>query len=340
MVLGKSLSDWPTADHHAAISSALSAMLENQHIVTALLQMSESDLPWSVPKSFRFETIIWPFHDGEPTPFDRLALKIRDDLRPGLWGPAQGFKLKFSAIALQLATRIQTLSREEWAYLGFNVASDVDLAILNRLHRDIRSGQTDVKEGIRHALRGSAINPASQWTRWSNNVAETLLEVMVVLNLTVGVAAWVKLGMRDWLTHPIVSTVFFAILPVWLLSIAYAIYAAPGRWWLAILSPAGQFLRRTPYLTSMGPWLNFAAIQLIWLVFSFPIALLTSGNLWRDLVEPIDLLPWDLLFLLLCCWFYKFKVLRVDAPALLLLKHPLGRKAAGLPPEPVTPDQK
>jgi hypothetical protein len=29
--------------------------------------------------------------------------------------------------------------------------------------------------------------------------------------------------------------------------------------------------------------------------------------------------------------------LRVDAPALLLLKHPLGRKALGLPPQTDTP---
>jgi hypothetical protein len=353
---------WTDQSDQVAISFALAAMIENEYIASDLQAVLGSQMGSYIGRAFVMDSIAWPFHEGESTAFDWLLLKVRDDITSELRGAMTsstghlditGFKAVFPAIALVLVTRNEKLSREQWSVLGFKVASDLDLTVLTRIHGDLRAAPAGVKEGIRRAIRGSAIKEASKIVRVLRRPCEVLLSLLTAFNEFIAVLFFAgflfverteAIKATDILGVGLVGGIF----AVWIASVIYALRVVGRRkWWLAIVSPVPQVLRRAPYFTPMKAWANFALLQLVWIGLSVPSVLLANAvylassrhqNSLR--FDPFDKSCFSLalLFVCLCAWFYKFQVLRVDAPALLLLKHPLGRKILGLRSEAAAGD--
>ena len=84
----------------------------------------------------------------------------------------------------------------------------------------------------------------------------------------------------------------------------------------------------------MRPWINFVILQFgvspfSWagLVFAVIVNSAQEGERiigWAAMLSPY------LCFAAASAWFYNYQALKVDAAALLVMQHPLGRKILGL----------
>jgi hypothetical protein len=336
---------FPEKEDQLRVSLALAGMVENDIVLYDLVPIWNDNPPIDLKGAFNNEGVSWPFSDDPRSSFSNLMLKVRDDIVWGLQNShplvrgimgTLGFRAKYPALVYYLAERKEALSRPEWASFGFEIDSDADIALLLRIQKDLKGERAGVRESIGRAIR-KEFKEQSRWLRISEWVSEGILTALMVSHFW-----FCCLIFSDVLNHGKTNAVrlmFVSAGVLWLIYYATAIAISPGRRRrFAALNPVGQVLRRAPYITRSRPWLNFALLQLISPAVMWPVALSMIFASDQAEGEPASLFDWlmlavpYLLFVVASGWYYYFHALRIDAPALLMLRHPQGRRLLGLPP--------
>jgi len=342
---------WRTASDRVAISFAIATMLKNETIESELLTLRDQDIPQSIGTHFSAEDTSWPHGEQVGRGFVRLSLRIRDDIAAALQGAGKqasdelssaSFRLTFPALVCYLNVK-DKIPKDRWQSLGFELRSDADLTVLERIHKGLRSGHTVVKESVKRLMAaGTSAKEVSKIVRIVRWPCEILLSLLFVADaLFAGFLVSDFLGRSvesrsqefDFgyivLSISVMALLRFLVFLVWGAKIA-----GRGNRFLGIVDAYPIILRRTPYLTSMRPWINFVILQFgvspfSWagLVFAVIVNSAQEGERiigWAAMLSPY------LCFAAASAWFYNYQALKVDAAALLVMQHPLGRKILGL----------
>ena len=340
------------------VSFAVASMLKNKFVEGDLLTLRE-DGSAATAGRHSLEEITWSYEPGASGAFERLALKLRDDLAgemhylasdperaDGRWErlASADFRVWLPALVYFIRKQRKKVTPLQWAALGFDAATGDDIAILSRIEAGILSNPPALKASIKRIAREHVASAdVPQRVRLFKRPLEVILTIVFFANaLLMGFVLFASLftpGRVDY--HDIVIRVSSSVVVAWFgLCLFWAARnAIPGKRMVALLMPVPMILMKMPYMRWFNPWVAFVLFQLVTVLCS-PVGLLVAlaittvalgDQIPLSFGRLIQSLASQALFFVICgaIYFVAF-ALRVDAAALLVLRHPVGRRLFGV----------
>jgi hypothetical protein len=339
---------WPAQSDQVSISLALATMLSNEAVESDLPALLDRGLPAAVGRTFQDTDTSWPSKDGVGRGAARLSLKIRDDIAGALTDAAKfsdriskaSFKLVFPALVRFLRSTDASLSREQWQSFGFSPELDTDLTILQRIHKGLKSGHSLVNKSVQRLIgAGTSASDVSRAVKLAQVPCQIVISLLfgidgAISTFAIGIMIAVGFFVTEMDTNEklVALIVASAAFRFWFFEIWAIRLAGPGQRLKGFFNAFPIILRRTPYLTSIRPWINFLLLQVGFVTFS-SAAVIAALALSDTHDIPSALIATYVAFLASTTWFYKYVALNVDDAALLVLQHPAGRKLLGISEE-------